>query len=348
MKIYIFAIILLVLSCGEKSEVESLAAPSSIVEKIQSKKIILKYPLVEDDLGYYADEDVLGAKTKSPIGGLFRSFKGAFFNFAARDLRRGKMRVDSSLLLPREVYPLVKSLKLKRVFFLLDSCTLKKGCEREIGTKASIGWMKSVHASLSHREDLDPEKDGIVVPMLFGRKFGNRVREIDFLFDNAPTKKSRAKEKDFVHLGRMIKPPKRVLYQKNRYLFKAPSDEMIRILNYIKPHKDELGIIDLSSFGDVLLVETNDEGKKLLDGANFNKDFREVLMSDGQIHLPKMCNSAICSKIDVNTDTNFMNFLKDERPLNVHAYIQAGKIPGFDFKYTGFVELEIELAIDAL
>ncbi len=336
----------MVISCSKKSEIEPLSPSRSVIQNLETQKINIKYPLISEDLGYYDDVDVIG-KSTNPISGVFNVFKGALFNFAASDLKRGKLKINTSLLLPRELYPHIKSLKIKRAFFVLDSCVHISGCERKFGRKANLNWLGSMHAGMSHDMEVKPEDDGIVQLMFLGisgdfRKFRKLV---DDLFERNYVERSK---KDFTHLARFRPKKSKVSYIRNHFLIKSDEIQIREIIGYLKFHKKKLNIKELSSFGPTLLIETSDDGKEMFKQLRNEQEFVQVLSTRGQLFAPIRCDTTFCAQIDVNSDTEMMPFLRDERDLNVHLYIDVNKVPKFDFTYTGFIELEGQISVDPI
>lgn len=333
MKILSILLISLFLSCSQESEVTPAVKASSLRKVLKGKKFTVKYPLTDYDLGYYADEDILGSKPTNILESFIYTIKKNIIEFAVHDLREGKAKVEMQTFLPLELLSLVNTVKLKRAFFMVDSC-ISKGCERRIGDKVSIGWFDNVFAGISHYPGY-PEL-GVLERSRKGYK--ELKDDINALFSGKKIKKSK---KDFIHIARVQTNKGRRRYLKNEFLLKGKRADLVNINDFFSKNKERLRIISLAPLGNILFVETKDDGVALKKASKFNGELRSLLRTSYGVVTPTQCHTGMCIDFEVN-DTNLKDFLDDDRNLNIHASFDIAKIPKLNFKFKGFLEIELE------
>jgi len=312
---------------------------SSLRKELKGKKLTIKYPLTDYDLGYYADEDILGNKPSNILGSLIYSVKKQLIEFAVEDLREGKARIEMQTILPLELLSLVNSIKLKRAFFMVDSC-ISRGCERRIGDKVSISWFDNVFAGLSHYP-------GYPILGVLERSRGgyNEIKnDVNSLFDGQSIKKS---SKDYTHIARVETNKGRRKYLPNEYLLKGKRVDLNNINDFLTKNKKRLNIVSLAALGNILHVQTDDKGIAFKRASKLDQEFRSILTTSYGIVAPKQCHTGMCIDFEVNS-ANLINFLDDKRNLNVHAAFDIAKVPKLDFKFKGFLEIELEFNDDNL
>ncbi len=328
-----FFLLIFIVCCSRSSEITPAVESSSLRNVLKGKKFTVKYPLTDYDLGYYADEDILGSKPTNLIESFIYSIKKNVIEFAVHDLREGKAKIEMQLRLPLELLSLVNSVKLKRAFFMLDSC-ISKGCERRIEDKVSMGWFDNVYAGISHYPGYP-----ILGELERTRPGYNEIKDdINDLFAGKSIKK---RKNDFIHLARVETNKGRRRYFKNEFLLKGKISDLNNINDFLNKNKKRLNIISLAPLGNILFVETSDKGAAFKKASTFDGELRSILTTNYGVVTPKQCHTGMCVDFEIN-DTELKPFLDDKRNLNVHAAFDIAKVPKLDFKFKGFLEIELE------
>jgi|GEM_PF-4134762 len=339
-KLLITLFLLQTFSCSKKSEIEAFSKSRSLREKINSSKVNIKFPLTEVDLGYFEPEDILGERKSAIVSKIVRNMRESAYTFGVEKLKKGKFKTDVLIELPEEIYPYVRSIKLKRVFFNLDTC-IKKDC-RKIGKKASLSWVNTISAALVHDENLSGLGE---LEVIGSDQFKKELFDFNQNFEG---KRSFKSKKDYVALARALPAKRKKEFLDNYYLLKG-TDRNLREMNvYLEKHKNELNLKDVSIYNNTLLLETFDNmaafRQKLLNNPEVSDLFSRF---GGGVNLPQKCHTNLCIDLEVNEE-ELIHFLRDKRELKVSSLFDINKLPKTDIKFKGFIELSLELDPEAI
>ncbi len=372
----IFCLILSVSSCSLKEAIDNDFKTQTSVEPLGSSKTLaerfgngenltftLKIPLTENSVGYYDVEDVLGnrnlnSSNKTFFSSLLDNLKLKFFNFFVGLGYYNKLKFSSAFNFPQVDSRFIKSAKVKKIFFTTEDC---RDTEDNCNDRTSLG---------SNFNLVDKFFVNISANRKEANLFGTQVTELEdeefeaastFAFTQTPEKsaenmKKRTQAVDseeenldinlvkysnnipFVNLD--ISKSERSAYSNKMFIFRLDG-------NYIQAKKyfdSDLfkGVVKGSTMiGRSLYVEVRD-AKSIETFKRILASSKKTIDSELKIYKIDRCLSDNCIDLKVN-DINLVPLLEKESNIKIDTYLSVKTLGTRDFKYNGFVEVEIVL-----
>ncbi len=322
------------LGCSRKESVTPFSHSEDYRARLR-KTFTVRYPLMPERVGSYSYGDVIemDPKRKNLLQYITKPLKEAVYQLGVKYFKRNKIQAQAELSIPPEAFEYIKSVKLKRIFFVLDTCI-------DHGTRC-LSMVEGIKMTFikSLFINLEPLKQGAII---------QEIKEVDediFL----------KKEKEFFqNFGKAKKISNDVFQLAAHSQKKRPNNASISSYYIFKHHKNirqlqkylnqSRHIKKTTLFGDLILAEF-----KKLPNANISRIFHEEsfhqeFKSQYTSITPATCGRGNCTELRINSE-NLVEYLKKHPNVIINTFIQVNKLPKKDFHYKGFIEFDVELNI---
>ena len=352
-----------------KSKITPLFTPKTFNEKIGNGEHVIKkikIPLTQDTVGSYdyaeiLDDESLNDQQASVIHELWQGLRHGLYNMGIKFGVSNRIRYTADYDgLPKIDSEYIKSIKITKVFFAIESCHPKdeKCIIRNEKNPSSLKFLDQFFVNLSI---IKPEDKQVILddPITFLTKkefstFANRAfSKVPFSFDALKNENGEIVDDAFYNVN--------VAHFKNLY---APKD-------YNQNVRDE-GKVFLFQIDDTHR-ETAIELKKFFNSSKFinvvkgttlvgntlylelfHKAMRQSFFDIINEHTDNMrslgilqfqgCSFVNCVELAVN-DLNLVPMLERSSHIQFDTFLSLRNLEDNDFKYKGYVELEVILNI---
>ncbi len=288
-----------------------------------------------DQVGSYNYGDVIemDPTRKNALHYITKPLKETIYDIGVRLFKRNKVQAQAQLSVPPESLEYLKSVKLKRIFFVLDTCVGKsRRCSSTVeGIEAT--FVKELFINL------EPYKEGTEI---------EEIKEID---DNTFFQKAKEFVRDFGSKRRrgvggfqlaaysQKNRPNRSQY-KNLYVFKYDKN-ISKLRDALEQSRHVKKTI---LFGDLVLAELQKSKNSFISRIYHEESFKQEVESHHSYLNPAACEKGNCTELKTNSE-NLVEFFKEHPNVVVNTFIKVAKLPKKDFHYKGFIEFEVELNI---
>jgi hypothetical protein len=366
----------------EKMKTKSKITPIAKAQQLKEIKgdgkyftMRLKYPLTTEEVGMYNYKDIMYNGENLFLGSFGDMFKYGFANLFINLGSYSKIKYTTDLELPEIDPSVIKSIKIKKIFFALEPCERdEKNCETyRKKEKLTFRFLDKLFVNLSVIENHDSlsfreEPVSILTKKQFAPEL-NRAR-----YYTAQTKEEKEKystpedlkqfhnvtlakyETNLSWFDNKIKKYKKVKDDGLYFVFKE-KDHFVAIKNFFKKSYFNGIIQDVTIMGDSVVVElmkdATEENNQAMKARFFNALNKSGFNKSGLFayngnpkhpRKPEGCSFVNCVDLEVN-DFNLSPMLGKSNHLKIDSFISINDVPGNDFKYKGFIELEVKMDV---
>ena len=329
----ILTFIFSLLGCSREESITPFSESADYRERLK-KPFTIRYPLMPEQVGSYSYNDILenDPKRKNILKSITLPLKEAVYDLGVTLFRKNKVQARGQLEVPTEAFEHLKSVKLKRIFFVLDTCV-----DSSFRCKNKVEGISSTFIS-DLFISLEPYKEGEEfeeIEQIDEDTFGQKLKE----FVNGFKNKSRITTNGLQLASYSQRTrPNRSKYKKY-YVWKSEQKNITTLRDALL----ETGHIkNTVLFGDLILTETKGNIKY---HQVFHDPALKRKMGKLRPHLkPATCETGNCTELKINS-SNLLDYFKVNPNNIVNTFIKIKKLPKEAFNYKGFIEFEIELNI---
>lgn len=325
--------------------------------------VTVKVPLSQTTVGSYdaseiLSDDSLDSKRHGPLRAIWNEFKYSVMNIAVNIGISNKVKYSFDYEFPEIDPEIVKSIRVKRIFFALENCheedeqCILREKKRPVTFKFLDSFFMNVSVVMPGDDlDLDNQEIGVdpkvweqASEMAFASTPKNFFSYVDDhgninedLFKNvnlARFRNTRSYRKDPEVAGKLGKV---FLLRLGNHLSKGEKNDLIK--RFKGPQYKEV-VKGFSLIGSNVYLELEDIALK--------DRFFKILSADvGSVeelgnNSFDQCSQLNCADLKTNS-SNLVPMLEKSNHIRFDTYLSLDKVEQSDFRYNGFVELEVKI-----
>lgn len=365
---------LLFISCKgleTKSKITPLFEPKTLKESLSSSgnnflasddkyvKFRFKIPLGQDMIGHYDYAAIMSEKNDDKNLSVFKKFlrkiKHAVYNMGIGIGVMNKVKISTDYEFPDLDSEFIKSVKINRIFVSLDQCSPQDfDCiDRYKKDKLSIQLLKSFFVNLSvatieDRTKLETDFVEFLSASDF-KKYEKMASNENALILNEHYRKENPQDQSMYYDITVAKLFKEDIDARIKNKIEPPSNKVFKFktaTNHVEVkrffEKEEFKNIvkEVSLVGQTVYVELVD--LKVQDRFFSTLNASGVDIVKLGVDVFERCTVDKCVDLSVNS-MDLMAFLRKSPHIKFDTFLSLRKLKFGDFKYTGYVELEVAL-----
>jgi hypothetical protein len=345
-----------------KTHVDPLFVPKNINQKFNGDSVKLKVvvPLSQETIGHYDLNDILDPTDGERLSNEQKTFlqkkwsdwKYRIYNMGISLGLSNRVRYSTDYEFPSIDDQYIKEVKVKKIFFALDECEEHDlNCEvRAPDQPLTFNFIDKFFVNLSIIQPHDSLKF-LDEPLQFlSKKEFNRYAASAFsentIFKNQDLNKLDAEAFYNVNIANMEmgkkvrKQNKNVRDNGRTFIYKVEPNHLKQVRSFFMSKNFHGIVYDVTLVGRNLYVELYHPQLK-------DKFFEKINEEVGSIYSLgvkdfKGCTNLSCTYLSVN-DMNLVPMLKKSSHIKFDTFLSLKNLDYNDFKYSGYVELSIEL-----
>lgn len=370
-------VLFLFVSCEafkEKSEIDPLFEPKRLSETMAQRNgqagvdgangnlvnFKIKIPLAQDMIGHYDYASIMNfTQPQEEVGIIkrfFRNIKHKTFNLAIKLGVKNKVRISMDYEFPELDSSIIKSVKAKRIFFSLEQCSPHDyDCMHlDKKDKLTVKILDSLFLNLSAIQSHD-DMSYIDEPIQFPSKkefkqFEKKAMSgVNLLLDEDYKNENPMDESIYHDVTVASLSTKEIT--KHMKQKKNDQDKIFRFLvsrnhgqvkQFFEREEFKSVVKDVSIVGSTIYTE--------LFSYNLKDKFFSIINQTGEdiiamgVDVFDSCTLEKCVELNVS-DMDLMPLIEKSNRIKFDTFIGLKKLKYGDFKYNGFVELEITLEL---
>lgn len=352
-------------SC-EKSEIQPLFPKKKLSEihgdgRVMTLKV--KLPLSQDTMGIYdaseiLEDDSLNERENGILREMWNNIKYRVYDTAMIFGFSNKIKYSFDYEFPEIDSRYIKSVKVNKIFFALENCPENdvECVDREEKRPVTFKFLEQFFMNLSvvplgerlnldgqeyfiEDDDYEDAEDRAFESLAKGfdtlRNERGEIRESAFEnFNLAAFNNSRSYQKDGVVAQKLSKI---YLLRLKRDLSK---EEKVEIVRLFKSPRFQKSIQDFSLIGHNIYLELHSLEAK----SEFFSSLSETVGSVNNLGIEsfEQCSQLNCANLNTNK-SNLVPMLERSSRIRFDTYLNLASVEKRDFRYNGFVELEVKL-----